>query len=91
MYATVILKVQRRPNVLTIPTEAISADRKNTAYVVNTNHQIEERAITLGLETPGKYEVTSGLKEGDLVIIGNRSAFRPGQKVEPQTVALLAP
>jgi RND family efflux transporter MFP subunit len=90
MYATVILKVDRRPKVLTIPTETISADKKSTVYVVNANHQIEERPITLGLETPDSYEVTSGLQEGDLVIVGNRSGFRPGQKVEPQLIASLA-
>ena len=42
--------------------------------------------VTLGLETPDKYEVLSGLNEGDLVVIGNRTQFQPGQKVDPQFI-----
>ena len=44
--------------------------------------------MTLGLETPDKYEVVSGLNEGDLVMIGNRARFQPGQKVEPKFIQL---
>ena len=84
MYATVVLKVEKRSQVLAIPTEAVAGDKKNTVYVVTPNHEIEERAVTLGMETPEKYEVVSGLNEGDLVVIGNRAQFQPGQKVEPK-------
>lgn len=90
MYAAVVLKVERRPRALAIPTEAVSTDKKTSVYVVNRNEQIEERPITLGLETPGKYEVVSGLKEGDLVMIGTRSKVKPGQKVEAKIVGSLA-
>ena len=86
MYATVILRVEKRPQVLAIPTEAVGGDKKNTVYVVTPNHEIEERKVTLGLETPDKYEVVSGLNEGDLVVMGNRTQFQPGQKVEPKYV-----
>jgi len=90
MYATVVLKVEQRPKALAIPTEAISAGKRDTVHVVNANHEIEERAVTLGLETPTKYEVLSGLKEGELVIIGNPGQIKPGQKVEAKLVSLLA-
>jgi RND family efflux transporter MFP subunit len=86
MYATVVLQVEKRPQVLVIPTEAVAGDKKNTVYVVTPNHEIEERTVTLGLETPDKYEVVSGLSEGDLVVMGNRTQFQPGQKVEPKFV-----
>ena len=89
MYATVVLKVERRPQALAIPTEAISTDKKTSVYVVNPEQEIEERPVTLGLETPGKYEVIAGLKEGDLVLIGSRSRVKPGQKVEAQLIASL--
>jgi RND family efflux transporter MFP subunit len=88
MYATVVLQVEKRPQVLVIPTEAVAGDKKNTVYVVTPNHEIEERTVTLGLETPDKYEVVSGLSEGDLVVMGNRSGFQAGQKVEPKLIQL---
>jgi RND family efflux transporter MFP subunit len=84
MYAIVVLKLQKRPHVLTIPTQAVSGEAKSTVYVVNAQHEIEERAVTLGLETPDRYEVVSGLREGDLVMIGSRTGVQPGQKVTPK-------
>jgi RND family efflux transporter MFP subunit len=88
MYATVVLKVERRPQVLAIPTEAVAGEKTPTVYVVNRDNQIEERSVKLGLETADKYEILSGLREGDLVIIGNRSGFQAGQKVEPKLIQL---
>jgi RND family efflux transporter MFP subunit len=90
MYATVVFKVERRPQALAIPTEAISTDKKNSVYVVNSEQEIEERPVTLGLETPGKYEVIAGLKEGALVMMGARSKVKPGQKVEAKLIGPLA-
>ena len=90
MYASVVLKVERRPQALAIPTEAISTDKRTSVYVVNSEQEIEERPVTLGLETPDKYEVVAGLKEGDLVMIGARSKVKSGQKVEAKLIGSLA-
>jgi RND family efflux transporter MFP subunit len=88
MYATVVLKVEKRPGALAVPVEAVSGDKTPSVMVVNSAHEIEERPVTLGLETPREYEVLSGLNEGDLVVIGNRSEFQSGQKVEPKLIQL---
>jgi len=89
MYANVTLKVDERPHALAISIEAVPAGGK-TVLLVNRSHQVEERPVTLGLETPGKYEVLSGLNEGDLVMIGNPAQLVIGQKVEPRITAPLA-
>lgn len=81
MYATVMLKVENHPNALAIPIQAVSA-RGNSVMLVNPDNQIEPRPVTLGIETPDKYEVLSGLKEGDLVLVGNPRQLQAGQKVE---------
>lgn len=90
MYAAVDLKMEQRPNVLAVPIEAVVAGKTPTVNVVNAQNEIEQRAVTLGLETPTKYEVLSGLKEGDLVVIGNPGQIKPGQKVEAKLINLLA-
>jgi RND family efflux transporter MFP subunit len=90
MYATVILRVGRRPNALAIPIQAVAGDTEKTVCLINRNQEIEIRPVTLGLETPEKYEVTSGLEEGELVMIGNRSLIQPGQKVQTKTVDQLS-
>jgi RND family efflux transporter MFP subunit len=86
MYARVVLKIERRPQALAVPAEAISTDKNTSVYVVNGEQEIEERPVTLGLETPTKYEIVAGLKEGDLVMIGSRSQVKPGQKVEAKLI-----
>ncbi len=87
MYAEVELKVGERPQVLAIPTEATGGEKDPTVYVINAGQEIEVRPVKLGLETPEKYEIASGLKEGEWVMIGNRSLVHPGQKVEAKLIS----
>jgi RND family efflux transporter MFP subunit len=89
MYANVTLKVDQRANALAVPIEAIPPGGKSI-LLVNAEHRVEERTVKLGIETPSKYEILSGLKEGDLVMIGNPAQMTAGQKVEPQLTAPLA-
>jgi RND family efflux transporter MFP subunit len=88
MYATVALQMENRPNVLTIPTQAVIAGENPMVFVVNHDNEIEERPVQLGLETDDKYEVLAGLQEGDLVVVGNHSEIQNGQKVEPKLIEL---
>jgi len=88
MYANVTLKVDQRAHAVAIPVEAIPPGGKSV-LLVNTAHQVEERPVKLGIETPSKYEVLSGLKEGDLVMIGNPAQVATGQKVDPRITAPL--
>jgi RND family efflux transporter MFP subunit len=90
MYATVVLNVKKHLQALAVPTEAVSGEKTPTVYVVNNDNQIEERAVKLGLETSDKYEILSGLNEGDLVVVGNSAQFQAGEKVEPKLLALAA-
>lgn len=90
MYATVVLKADRHSNSLSIPTEAVSSGQTSSVYLVNAKHEIEERPVTLGLETPNRYEVLAGLMEGELVFVGSRSQVHLGQKVEVKTLTALA-
>jgi RND family efflux transporter MFP subunit len=84
MYATVVLRLQKRPNALALPVEAVSATASPTVYRVNHAGEIEECPVTLGIEGPEFYEVLTGLNEGDQVVIGSRAGIQPGQKVLPK-------
>jgi RND family efflux transporter MFP subunit len=88
MYCTVGLTVENHTNALAIPTQAVIAAQSPTVFVVNQDNQIEVRPVELGLETPDEYEVVSGLKEGDMVVIGNHSELQSGEKVEPKLIEL---
>ena len=82
MYCTVILKVDKQPNALAVPIVAVTDGKQTAVLVVNPNNEVEARPVTVGLETPDTYQILSGLKEGERVMVGNPGHIQPGQKVE---------
>lgn len=88
MYCAVTLNVENHPNALAVPAQAVISGETTSVYVVNQDDQIEIRSVELGLETPDDYEVLSGLKEGDMVVIGNHSELQSGEKVQPKLIEL---
>lgn len=88
MYASVALVVRESKGAIAVPVQAIAVGEKPKAFVVNRSGIVEERAVKLGLETPAKDEVTSGLQPGDLVIVGSRSGIQPGQKVTTKIIEI---
>jgi RND family efflux transporter MFP subunit len=85
MNADVVLTLEKRANALTVPVQSLTLrDGARFVMVVNPQGAIEERPIQVGIETPAKVEVLSGVRPDELVIVGNRSQLRPGQKVEPK-------
>jgi RND family efflux transporter MFP subunit len=91
MYAEVHLTLDQRNRVLTIPISAVDlgTDTSSAQVVVITpDNRVEVRKVQLGLETATRVEVKSGLKEGDMVVIGNRSGLQPGQEVRPRVTTM---
>src|SRR6266550_1654026 len=91
MYAEVNLTLDKHYEALTIPVSAVDTDGDEASgrvMVVTADEQVEVRKVSLGLETANLVEVRSGLHEGDLVVIGNRSALQPGQQVKPKITSM---
>jgi RND family efflux transporter MFP subunit len=87
MYATVVVKLENRQASLVAPVEAVSrAKEGSTVYLVNADRKIEERTVKIGMETPSMLEISSGLVEGDIVMVGGRSQLKPGQTVDVKMV-----
>jgi RND family efflux transporter MFP subunit len=83
MYAEAVLTLEKRPHALSIPLEAVNLQgTAATAYVAGPDHKISVCPIKLGMETADRAEVLSGLKENDMVVIGNRGQLAAGQIVE---------
>jgi RND family efflux transporter MFP subunit len=85
MYAEVNLQLDRRHGVLAVPVTAVDGDQ---VTVVTRENRIEKRKVQLGLETAAKVEVRSGLKAGDLVVVGSRSGLEAGQEVRPKITTM---
>ncbi len=89
MYAHVTLRVDERPRALAIPIEAAPASG-SSVFIINAAHRLEPRRIVLGLETSSQYEVLSGLRDGELIMVGSTDKFVAGQAVAPRVADQLA-
>jgi RND family efflux transporter MFP subunit len=88
MYTETRLSLREKKNALTIPLEAVSRNGEEaTVLAVNADNIVEERKVRLGVEDSTRIEVLSGLSEGERVIIGNRSEYHNGEKIEPKDVS----
>ena len=82
-YATLVL--EQRLDALSIPVQAVSGRSSSaTVLVVSADKRLEERRVSLGLETPGRIEVLTGLRQGEMVVVGARANLRAGLLVEPK-------
>jgi RND family efflux transporter MFP subunit len=88
MYAEVDLTLAHEDAALTVPVQAVSRNgAESSVFIVDGQNRLEEREVRLGLEGTSNVEVLSGLEEGDRVLIGSRSQFRAGDRVEPKVIA----
>jgi RND family efflux transporter MFP subunit len=85
MYAEVRLSMREKKNARTLPLEAIARNgNEATVLAVTAQNIVEERHVSLGLEDEKRVEIVSGLSDGERVIVGNRSEFHNGQKIQPK-------
>lgn len=85
MFAEAVVTLDRHDGALAIPVQAVAgAEDKATLMVVDTQNQLVQKEVRLGLETADRREVVSGLNDGDLVVVGKSSGLRPGLRVQPQ-------
>jgi RND family efflux transporter MFP subunit len=89
LYAEADLQLDRRDNIPAVPVQALNREEnKETVDVVGADGTIQQRRVELGIETSSDAEIVSGLNEGELVVVSDRSGLKPGQKVRAQFVTL---
>jgi RND family efflux transporter MFP subunit len=88
MYASAALRIEDRKGVLTVPIQSVDrAAGKVSVMVVDRDGKTEVRPIEIGLEAADSLEVKSGLEDGDLVVLTNRSQLKAGSVVSPKLMA----
>jgi len=91
MYALASLVLDQARNVLVVPIEALDrGDTSARVLLVNHDGRVEARDVKVGLETGNRVEIASGLADGDLVVVGNRSQLKAGTAVSPKITATAA-
>jgi RND family efflux transporter MFP subunit len=92
VYAEATLTLDQDRRALSVPQQALNvAGNETTVWVVDPSRHLQERKITTGIETPDDVEILSGLSEGDLVAVGDRSSLTKGELVSPHLVNLIQP
>ncbi len=95
MYAEVIFTTESRSHALTVPIAAVDlvggTETAGKVMTITSDGRLELRDVSLGIQTADSFEVRSGLREGDVVVISNRASLRPGQQVRPKVTDIGAP
>ncbi len=90
LYAEASLTLQRKDSALILALQGISqTNDQATVLLVDHNDTLQERKITLGLQTANDAEVLSGLSEGDRVVVSDRSGLKSGMHVKPQFIDIV--
>ena len=76
--------LQRKDDVLRIPTQAIR--QNNKVWLVDSHSRLVEQSVETGLSNWSFTEVRSGLKAGDRVLIAfDKEGIKAGAAVQPKT------
>jgi RND family efflux transporter MFP subunit len=90
LYADATIQLLRKQGALAVPLQALNREGDSkTIDVVGSSNQIEVRPVVTGIETPEDVEIISGVKEGDMVVTGDRSGLKAGQQVTPKIVSVM--
>jgi RND family efflux transporter MFP subunit len=86
MYADTTFPLKTDGKAMMLPIDAIvEGDQPYVLVVDDTNHVVKS-PVVLGIQGPNFYQVISGVKVGERVIVGNQSDYQPGQVVSPSPV-----
>ena len=82
--ADVEVVLERKDNVLRIPTQAIR--QNNKIWLVDANNRLTEQQLETGLSNWSFTEIRSGLKAGDQVLISfDQDNIKAGVAVQPKS------
>jgi len=73
--------VRDRPNALVVPRSAVKTDQGKQFVFLFDGDRIHQREISVGVASATKYEILSGLKEGDRVALSGEQGLRDGMEI----------
>lgn len=78
---TVRVPVGRSRDVLTVHKDAVTMDGDQRVVFVVEEGKVARRGITVGESVGDRFEVISGLEDGDVTVVRGNERLRPGQPV----------
>jgi RND family efflux transporter MFP subunit len=90
LYAEATITLEKKDNAIAVPLQALDQESGNTTVdVVDASGKIESRKVVLGIQTATDAEVISGLQEGEMAVVSDRSGLKAGQPVQPKLIGLM--
>ncbi|CAN7519424.1 efflux RND transporter periplasmic adaptor subunit [Ensifer adhaerens] len=85
MYVRVLVQQGVEKDAITVPQQAVQRNNagQSQVYVVAADKKVEFRNVTLGRTVGTRWQVASGLKPGEKVIVEGFQKIGPGAPVEP--------
>ena len=89
MFVRAQLEEGTNPNALLVPQQGVTRTPRGdaSAMVIGKDDKVEVRDITAAQAIGDKWLVTSGLKDGDRVIVTGLQKVKPGVQVKAQEIA----
>jgi RND family efflux transporter MFP subunit len=90
LYAEATITLENKNDAIAVPLQAVDQENGHAAVdVVDPSSRIDRRTIALGIQTATEAEVISGLQEGEMVVVSDRSGLKAGQPVQPKMIDLM--
>lgn len=87
LYQNVKMYAQEEHKGLVVPLTAL-IDNRNAVYVWNADGSLELRNVTLGITDERYVEITSGIVEGDIVIVSGKDGLSDGTKADVTIITM---
>ncbi|WP_295878512.1 efflux RND transporter periplasmic adaptor subunit [uncultured Thiohalocapsa sp.] len=83
-FITVVVHAADKEPLPVVPAAAVQRTRSGAqVYLVDGDDRVQLRKVQLGPRVDGGYAVTSGLTDGELVIVSGLQKVKPGMTVQP--------
>lgn len=90
LYAEATVTLETKKDAVAVPLQAVDQNGNNvTVDVVDASNKVQLRPVTIDFQTPAYGDVVSGLQEGDMVVVSDRSDLKSGESVQPRIVSLV--
>jgi RND family efflux transporter MFP subunit len=82
MFVEVRIVIGKKEDVLVIPRKALLYKQNKTYVFVMDQYHVSQREVLLGLTEEDDVEVTSGLNEGEVIVVVGVEGLQDGQRVD---------
>jgi len=82
IFGKVQLISEQKIEIITVPINALVGSEGNYSVFINDNGKAKKQKITIGETYENNVEITSGVKDGDMVICSNTGSLQDGNEIE---------